>query len=268
MKAQKTKPKDPTKNNSSAPIVDSLATALRLLDYFTISEPELSLRQLSEKTGLYKSRIHRLCNTLVLSGFLVRTPWSSYRLGPKLMALGKIYENTNTMVSVSRPIMKELANVTGESIALFSLEGETSFCLAREFGSSRLVFSINEGNQMQLHASAAGRVLLAHGTQELRDKVLGADRLERFTPLTMVDPQKIKRELTAIIQRGYAINRGERELEVAAVAAPLFNHDRTVTASLVVVGPVQRFSDEHIPDIVENLLNATHRISQSLGASV
>ena len=256
------------KNKSSAPIVDSLATALRLLDYFTIAEPELSLRQLSEKSGLYKSRIHRLCGTLVVSGFLVRMPWSSYRLGPKLMALGKIYEKTNTTVSVSRPVMRELATVTGESVALFSLDGDNSFCLCREFGSSRLVFSINEGDHMQLHASAAGRVMLAHGTPALRDKVLGTDPLERFTPMTMVDPKKIKKELAIIKKRGYGINRGERELEVAAVAAPIFNHDGTVTTALAVVGPVQRFSDEHIPAIVENLREATRRISLSLGASV
>jgi DNA-binding IclR family transcriptional regulator len=268
MKTPKEKNKDNLKSQSSAPIVDSLATALRLLDYFTIQEPELSLRQLSEKSGLYKSRIHRLCGTLVVMGFLVRTPWPSYRLGPKLMTLGKIYENTNTILSISRPVMKELANATGESVALFSLEGETSFCLAREFGSSRLVFSINEGDYMQLHASAAGRILLAHGSDELREKILKVKSLERFTPLTTVDPKKIKAELPAIIKRGYAVNMGERELEVAAVAAPIFNHEQKVNSALAVVGPSQRFSNEHLPGIVKNLLNATRRISESLGASV
>ena len=260
--------KDNRKNKSSAPIVDSLATALRLLDYFTTREPELSLLQLSEKSGLYKSRIHRLCGTLVVSGFLIRTPWSSYRLGPKLMALGKVYENTNTIVSISRPVMRELANTTGESVALFSLDGETSFCLAREFGSSRLVFSIKEGDNMQLHASAAGRILLAYGTEVLRAKILKTNHLERFTPLTMVDPKKIKAGLPEIRKRGYAVNRGERELEVAAVAAPIFDHEQNVTESLVVVGPVQRFSDERVPGIVKNLLSATRKISKLLGASV
>ncbi len=258
---------DNGKSRSSAPIVDSLATALSLLDYFTTREPELSLSQLSEKSGLYKSRIHRLCGTLVVSGFLVRMPWSSYRLGPKLLKLGKIYENTNTILSISRPIMKQLANRTGESVALFALDGETSVCLAREFGSSRLVFSINEGDPMQLHASAAGRVMLAFGTEELRDKVLNVKHLERFTPLTMVDPGTIKVELAAIRIRGYGINRGERELEVAAIAAPVFNHDNAVNAALAVVGPVQRFSDERVAGIVNEILDATRRISELLGAS-
>ena len=57
--------KDKKKNKTAVPIVDSLATALRILDYFTLREPELSLRELSERSVLYKSRIHRLCCTLV-----------------------------------------------------------------------------------------------------------------------------------------------------------------------------------------------------------
>lgn len=253
---------------TAVPIVDSLATALGLLDHFTLKEPELSLRQLSEKSGLYKSRIHRLCGTLVHSGFLIRMPWASYRLGPRLMVLGKIYENTNTLVTSARPVMRELAGVTGESVALFSLDGETSVCMAREFGSSRLVFSINEGDRMQLHASAAGRVLLTYGPEALQEKVLGGEWLERFTPRTMVDPEKIKQELSLIRKRGYAINRGERELEVAAVAAPIFNHEHAVDTALAVVGPEQRFSDEHIGEMVKNLLAATRKISMSLGASL
>ena len=261
-------PKATVKKKSAAPIVDSLATALGLLDHFTLKEPELSLRQLSEKSGLYKSRIHRLCGTLVHSGFLIRMPWASYRLGPKLMVLGKIYENTNTLVTSARPVMRELASITGESVALFNLDGETSVCMAREFGSSRLVFSINEGDRMQLHASAAGRVLLTYGSDELREKVLGDEWLERFTPRTMVDPEKIKAELTAIRRRGYAINRGERELEIAALAAPIFDHEKTVNAALAVVGPEQRFSDERIGEMLRNLLEATHKISTSLGAAM
>ena len=255
-------------NSTAVPIVDSLATALSLLDYFSIKEPELSLRQLSERSGLYKSRVHRLCGTLVHCGFLVRMPWSSYRLGPKLMALGKIYENTNSILTISRPFMRELASVSGESVALFSLDGETSFCLAREYGSSRLVFSIQEGDHMQLHASAAGRVMLAYGPETLREKVFSADRLERFTPATEVDPIKIQKELAAIPERGYSVNRGERELEVAAVSAPIFDHENKVNAALSVVGPVQRFSNDRIPDIARRLMEATRKISVLLGATV
>jgi DNA-binding IclR family transcriptional regulator len=266
LKTQKIVIQDKKKNKNSAPIVDSLATALSLLDLFSLREPELSLSQLSEKTGLYKSRIHRLCGTLVYSGFLIRMPWASYRLGPKLMALGKIYENTNTLATTARPIMKELATMTGESVAIFSLSEDTALCLAREYGPSRLVFSIQEGDRMHLHASAAGRVLLTYGSEDLRERILSRKQFESFTPMTMVDPQKIRAALSKIRKRGFAINRGETELEIAAVAAPIFNHEHAVAAALAVAGPVQRFSEDRFDDIVGGLIEATDRISKLLGA--
>ena len=130
-----------------------------------------------------------------------------------------------------------------------------------------LVFSINEGDHMGLHASASGRIMLAYGSEELRQKILDVERLERFTPLTTVDSQKIQAELPEIRKRGYAINMGETELEVAAVAAPIFDHEQVVRGVIAVVGPVQRFSDERLPGIVDQLMNATRRISISLGAT-
>lgn len=266
MKAETLQKLDQKKAKTSVPIVDSLATALRILEYFTMSEPELSLRELSEKSGLYKSRIHRLCATLVALGFLNRMPSSSYRLGPKLMTLGKIYENTNTLVTISRSIMKRLADVTGESVALFQLDGETSFCLAREYGSSRLVFAIQEGDTMDLHASAAGRVLLTYGSSALRKQILSRTTFEKFTSETITDPKKLKEELSTIRQLGYAINRGERELEVAAIAAPIFDHENKVESALAIVGPVQRFGMDQEDEIIQNLLEATRRISELLGA--
>lgn len=254
------------KGASSVPIVDSLATALRILDYFTIREPELSLRDLSEKTGLHKSRIHRLCGTLVALRFLIRMPSSGYRLGPKLMSLGKIYERTNTLITVSRATMRQLAEATGESVALFQLEAENCICMAREYGPSRLVFDIQVGEKMELHASAAGRVLMAYGPDELAETVLGEVDLKKFTSETITDSGTLAKKLSSIRQRGYDVNRGERELEVAAIAAPLFDYEENVDSALAVVGPVQRFSEEREAEIVENLLEASRRISELLGA--
>ncbi len=262
-------PKNGKKPKNSAPIVDSLATALRILDHFSIREPELSLRELSEKTGLYKSRIHRLCGTLVELRFLTRMPSSSYRLGPKLMALGKIYEKSNSLITVSRPIMKELAEVSGESATLFHLDIDACLCLAREYGSSRLVFDIQEGGEhRELHASAAGRIFLAYGPRELAERVLAQPELKRFTSETTTDHDILAQKLIDIRKRGYGINRGERELEVAAIAAPVWDHEHTLVAALGIAGPVQRFSKDREAELISHLLDASRKISGMLGASV
>ena len=256
------------KSTNSAPIVDSLATALRILDLFSIRKPELSLGELNEKTGLYKSRIHRLCGTLVALHFLTRMPSSSYRLGPKLMALGKIYEKSNSLLTVSIPIMKELAEVSGESVALFHFDGEACTCLAREHGSSRLILEAqNGGGNIKLHASAHGRVFMAYGPKELAEQVFAQPELTRFTSKTITDHGILAQRLIDIKKCGYEINHGERELEVAAIAAPIWNHECSMEATLTVAGFVHRFSKEHEAGLISHLLDASRKISQMLGAS-
>lgn len=258
-------PKDSGK--LAVPLVDAVTKALEILDCFTPYETELSLNDFCEKTGLYKSRVHRLCGTLIASGYLVRTSRTNYRLGPKLMVLGKVYEKSNTLRSIAAPIMKKLTEETGESTALFVVDGMKSICMAREMGHSRLVYSINEGDYMELTPTAAGRVLLAYAEPQFVDKVLTKTKLPRFTENTKVDVAEIREEMEKIKERGYGINNQEREEGIAAIAAPIFDFENKVPAALVVVGSAYRFKEEQIGFLRERLLAAAREMSRMMGES-
>jgi DNA-binding IclR family transcriptional regulator len=164
--------------------------------------------------------------------------------------------------------MKQLADSTGESVALFQLDGLYCICLSREYGPSSLVFDIQEGEKMELHASAAGRIFMSYGPQELAETVLNQPKLEKFTSETITNPKILTQKLSRIKERGYEVNRGERELEVAAIAAPVFNYDAQVASVLTVVGPVQRFSQDRETEIADKLLEASRKISELLGAPI
>ncbi len=255
------------KKTAAVPLVDAVLKALEILDCFNTNETELSLNQLCEKTGLYKSRVHRLCGTLIKSGYLVRTSRTNYRLGPKLMVLGKVYEKSNSLKSIAAPFMKKLTLETGESTALFVVDGTKSICMAREMGSSRLVYSINEGDYMELTPTAAGRVLLAYAENDFINKVLSKTKHTRFTDNTKVDVEEIKKELELIRQHGYGLNDQEREEGIAAIAAPVFDFENKVPAALVVVGPAYRFSAERRSEHLRKLLDASHEMSRLMGES-
>ncbi len=244
--------------------VETVTKALNIMECFTADEPELSLKQISEKTGLYKSRILRLCGTLVAQGFLIRIPRASYKLGPKLMILGKIYERTNPLMAVARPILRELASLTGESTKLFVIEGTKRLCLVREKGPSPLRYAINEGETLELYAGASGKVLLAYASEEFRNEVLSKN-LKRITPSTIVERDRLEKEFETIRKQGFAFSKGELVSEVAGMAAPVFDHTNTVCAALTVAGPIQRFSDEHCSEMSKNLLTSARKLSQLLG---
>lgn len=250
---------------TAVPLVDAVTKALEILDCFSPHETELSLNQLCDKTGLYKSRVHRLCGTLISSGYLVRTSRTNYRLGPKLMVLGKVYEKTNSLRSIAAPFMQELSTSTGLSTALFVIDGKKCICMARNVGTSRLVYSINEGDYMELHPTAAGKVLLAYADEKFVGKVLNDTELTRFTAATVVDRDKILNELSLVRQQGFSLNMEGREEGIAAIAAPVFDFENKVPAALAIVGPVHRFAEENRAEMVNKLLAATKEISRLLG---
>lgn len=245
-------------------LIDAVDKALCLLECFSDAQPELSLKELSERTDLNKSRILRLCGTLINHGFLVRRPGSLYCLGPRCLMLGKIYERENSLISLARPIMKDLALVTRESVKLFIIEDKKRICLARELGPSRLHYAIREGEALPLLAGAGGKVLMAYAPPEFREEVL-AQGLERVTPATIVKKEQLLEEYAAVRAQGYAVSKGEVVYEVGGIAAPVFNHDRKVAGALTVAGPIQRFTDEACRQKLRDLLEATHRLSRLLG---
>jgi DNA-binding IclR family transcriptional regulator len=249
----------------SAKQIESVDKALSILECFSDGVSELSLKQLSEKTGLYKSRILRLCGTLMAHGFLIRQESSLYSLGPKLMMLGKMYERSNSLISVARPILRELASITGESAKLFVIQGTKRICLVREKGTYPLSYHVEEGESFELYAGAGGKVLLAYASKDYCDQVLGEKVLERLTPTTIVERSRLEEEFAAIRERGYASSNGELFTEVAGMAAPVFDHENNVCAALAIAGPVQRFTEDRRQEMLDSLLASASRLSELLG---
>ncbi|KPJ75831.1 MAG: hypothetical protein AMJ54_13890 [Deltaproteobacteria bacterium SG8_13] len=243
--------------------IESVDKALSILECFGDRSPEFSLKELSEKTGLYKSRILRLCGTLMAHGFLIRQN-GFYRLGPRLLMLGKVYERANTLISLTRPILRELAALTGESAKLFVLEGTKRLCLVREEGPYPLRYAVNEGETFELHAGASGKVLLAFSSEEFRNQVLNK-KLAAMTPSTIVERDRLEQEFENIRQRGYASSIGEVVPEVAGISAPVFDHTGAIFAALTVAGPIQRFAGERFQKMCRHLTASAQQLSHLLG---
>ena len=246
-------------------IVESVTKALKILDCFTAAEPELSLKHLNEKTGLYKSGILRLCGTLVAQRYLIRTPAATFRLGPKFLVLGNVYEKSNSLISMARPILQELSSQTGESSALYVIEGLKRLCLLEQEGSLPIRYVMTEGKTQELYAGAAGKALLAYAPEELRKQILSNLTLKKITNSTITDRRQLENEFRTIRERGYAISLGERIPEIGALAVPVFDTTLTVCAALSIGGLIQRFSSARCREYLKPLRASGHKLSLLLG---
>lgn len=245
-------------------LVDVVLKATSILDCFLCGQPELSLNEISQKTGMYKSRILRLCGSLVARGYLIPIARSKFKLGPKLLMLGKIYERSSTLISLARPVLRDLALLTGESVKLFAVEGKERICLARELGQSRLQYVISEGELLPLYAGAGGKVLLAYAPKDFRREILDM-AMKRKSPKPIVSRDRLQEDLTTIRKQGYAITKNELSSAVCGIAAPVFDHTNAVCASLTVAGAIQLFTVERSREILRHTIASANKLSMILG---
>ena len=116
-----------------------------------------------------------------------------------------------------------------------------------------------------MHATASGKVILAHLSEHEVDQYLSSVELVALTPKTITDRNTLRRELEQARSSGIAYNREELTDQIVAIAAPIFDLYGIVVASIVVSMPDIRFNDEKEILIERLVKEAARTISQKLG---
>ena len=205
-----------------------------------MDDRSLSLADLAERTGLYKSTVQRLALTLEKRGYLARTALGGYRIGFRPFALGALFQKTVHAPEIIMPALTKLSAVTGESSSFMVRQGDHRMCLYRVDSEQPIRDLLRPGDVKPLERGAAGRVLLA---------------FEK--PYT--EAGRETRE--AMHARSFA----EQSSGVASIAAPIFDENGTVSAALVTGGPMYRFDETHCAAFGKAILVAAHRLTLELG---
>lgn len=245
--------------------VEAVLAALDVLECF-LGKPCLTTLEIMQGTGFTRNRVTRLTGTLTHRGYLMPDPQTGvFSTGPKIFALGKVFERNRLTLSLVRPVLRDIALKTGESASLYVREGFERVVLAREDGTHAIRHAISEGQRMDLHAGAAGKVILAYSPEEMVDTVLARAGLPKRTAATITDKDRLLRELENVRGRGYAVSIGERAADVCALAAPVFDHGHELVGALSISGPVSRFTPQIRKSHAKLLLAAGLKLSRQLG---
>ena len=244
---------------------DAVLAALDLFDCF-LDRPKLSVKEIVEITGMTRNRITRILGTLMYRGYVMESlDTGAYTPGPKLMALGNVFVENQNLVVLSRSVLRELALKTGESVSFYIREGQERVVLAREEGTNAIRFSVAVGQRMELHAGAAGKVLLAYAPEAERTILLTSRQLESYTSQTTTNPHTLLEELEKIRSIGYAVSRGERNPDAFALAAPVFERKNQIIGCLALAGPISRLTPETEDSYLADLLEASQLLSERFG---
>src|SRR6195952_162627 len=106
------------KNESKTPTIQVLARAFGLLDVLASYQDPVSLKQISEQTGLHPSTAHRILNDLTIGRYVDRPAAGSYRLGMRLLELGNLVKARIDVREAALVPMRELHKLTHQTINL------------------------------------------------------------------------------------------------------------------------------------------------------
>ncbi len=249
------------------PTVESVLRALRLLECFRRGEPELTLSEFVRRSGYSKSTTHRLLGTLVVAGWLERTPASTFKLTIRAFQTGSILVESLTITQIAPPLLTRLSIETGQTTYLVVAAGTGAVCLDRITVGARIgILELEIGGSQPLNIGAAPRVLLACDEARLLPGVL-ASGLIRRTSASLATESALRADLAATRERGYSISDGDSTDGVGAIGAAVFGRDEQLVGAIS-LGGIREDVIPPRPEHVAALLRTAAEMSARLGSRV
>jgi len=247
----------------------SLRTSLRLLMEFMGDQPDFGVSELTERTGLPKSQVSKILSAFHDHGLLSRDPKTRrYAVGLRAYALGSRYVKFDRLSREALPIMRGLVERSGHSVRLSVMEGEDVLYLLGIEGPLFVDTGWRAGTWLPLHATSAGRVLLAF-LPEARVEALIANRgMAAVTPETVTDPAVLRRILVQVRSRGFSMQRNETMPGLGTIGVPILGGDQAVIGVLGIAFPVHLVPRERDPALIEMLHQSARVLSQRMGSAV
>jgi IclR family KDG regulon transcriptional repressor len=251
-------------------VIQSLRKGLLMIELLAENSGGLSLSQIAGDLGLNKSTAHHLAATLVAQGFAEQDPSSRYyTLGSKFHDLAYTASAGRNLVGEAEPVLRALAERTGEVAHLMVLDQDQALYLHRvesPYATRGLQMASYVGMRSHLHSSSGGKILLAHMAPERARIILERKGMPRQTARTITGFDSLFKHLEEVKKQGYALDNEENQDGVRCVGAPVFNPGGRVVAAISLSGPAVRITEEAISHrILDLVIRAGKDLSQRLG---
>src|ERR1035441_10077343 len=158
----------------------SLARGLLVIQSFTPQTPQMTISQLSVKTGLSRAAVRRCLYTLSKLGFAGIEEGSRYALRPRMLTLSNTYSASNSLSTAAQPILERMSANLHESFSVATLDGDEIVYIARSNVSRVMSDDLHIGSRLPAYCTSMGRVLLTY---------LPAEQIEQYLARVVLTPQ-------------------------------------------------------------------------------
>ncbi|MDC1208168.1 IclR family transcriptional regulator [Litorivicinus sp.] len=241
-----------------------------LLTLKAIAETDgISLNDLAINLDMPQPTVYRLLATLESHRFVTQSKTdASWSIGIEAFRVGSAFPRAAKLLNLARPILRELAQKTGETANLGVLDGSEVIFIAQHETHHAIRAFFRPGSRASWHASGIGKVIVSFSDIQSRQGLLKKGPFEQFTQTTKIQPSEFSEEFKRIKSLGYSFDDEERYLGMRCVAAPVFDSQNQLVAGVSISGPTARIINKEIPHLGRLTLKAGEELSKSLGASL
>ena len=236
--------------------------ALRVIEALSVSEEPRGVAELSRQLGLTKSNTFRILSTLTEQGYVRSHPETGrYWLTLKIWEQGAKVIERLPVRRVAQPHLKLLFSQLNETILMSVLDLPDVLYIDKMDSDYPVRASARIGWRAPALRTASGKSMLAYQPDEVVAKLAEQGLIVKD------DLAQFRKELSEIRERGFALSFSGSRPGVNSVAAPIWGSEPIPVAALSVSGAAERFSIERLNGISSSVMNASTRISESLGVS-
>lgn len=245
--------------------VQSVDRALGILESLSMHPKGLGVGEISERTQLHKSTVHRLLATLVDKGYVKQNRDNNYQLTLKLFELGNKVVEELDVIEVAKPYLEEILEVINEVVHLVVLEGNGIVYVDKVEPDKTIRMHSRIGIRRPLYCTAVGKAILATMEDSEVEQIWAQSDIKKLTEHTIIDLDAMKEDLDRIRTRGYSIDEQENEIGVRCIAIPLLDYTQKAWGAISISGPVERMTDAVFEDIIPVLISIGKQIGNELG---
>jgi IclR family KDG regulon transcriptional repressor len=244
--------------------VAAVDEALGLL-FLVAENPGLGVTELAKRSSNTKARAFRLLSTLEGRGFVQRHGDPAvYKLGHRTLLLGIAAQSQIDLVSLAQRHLNELGQRFNETVHVRVRDGLESVCVAMYESTRDVRVGTHLGKRRPLHAGSSGKVILAFGSDDIREAILNSE-LTRYTPQTIVQRGKLAQELAKVKAQGYATSFGEVATDIRSLAVPVRDAKGQVIATMGMSVPANRAGEDAMATFVQEVVAKARLLSAELG---
>ena len=234
----------PIKPSNAIPTIQVLERMFTLIDVLASRDEAMSLKEISQKTGLHPSTTHRILNDLTLGRYVDRPEAGSYRLGMRLLELGNAVKSRLDVREAALLPMRELHRLIQQPVNLSMRQGDEIVYIERAYSERsgmQVVRAI--GGRAPLHLTSVGKLFLAVDDAAKVRAYASRTGLIGHTKTSLTDLTALERELSRVRQYGTARDNEELELGVRCMAAGIYDDQNKLVAGLSISAPADRIDE-------------------------